>query len=1679
MEDVARRALLIGVGQAPGALGAFAPLDEAVDADLKAMRSALEESGYEVDTLTGAGGAAIGTGIHEAASRIPAGGTLLIYFTGHGVRLNGVDYLVPSDARAPRDGDWQQPYLDSLLRADISPSLRASAAGTVLWIMDACRNELSGTREAFGSHIVQGPPTGRFAVMAGCSAGERSGYTADGSFFTQGLAAALGSLSAPRTVEEVYAAAKAHAFKIARGQGLVQKAWLRCGTELDRETRDTEICQGRHMLEEWRAAVLDERLWKLATAGDASAKGVSHLQKCLLSLVDGCARTVHHAWKRLPDPWADDDFPVRLLQRNLVDLLPEGAELSLVEVTVLLAAPFLHEAAWAERLSQAAEIDPTWTRHDPDAGPLRRQLEQVWDHHAPAAEKLRSSWLADREDDTQAISLWLVHRWIAERFETDEQPVPAGSADVFARAVLGAHESEGARSDELSVALRGLAAAVTAHAPLDDVQDMAPLMVRLPGGRKPQRLRVRPLAALLRLAAALATDVRTLPEIIAEHLGVSDPVRPGAVVRAAQHSLRWTPDGDQLHMDMPCRHHALHAAMAELAERADQLASVAREGAEVLPRSEGDLLTAVPSRITARDLRPWQLQDGRAAYEVPLLRFHLAQTEVRDLLMGTQLYGDRALAVRELYQNAMDACRYRAMRGKYLRLKGRQTLDWSGEITIVQGEDERGRYVECRDNGVGMSKEQLMNTFTRAGSRFERSRTFQREQASWLRLDPSLQLYPNSRFGIGVFSYFMLADEMSIVTREVRPDGIPANHALRVDIPSSGSLFRIRRHDDSHDGDGLLAGGTRIRLYLRSGVAVSCADTLRKLVRVSEFRLRVDDGSSPAEHWEPGVLYEGRLRSTGHEAVPGVLWWVNGQGAILCDGIATNKKPYGYVLNLTGRHAGKLSVNRNELQEYDKSWAQHNWREGAGCLPKWPWLTMEWLWALEEQSLSTARVVWDVLRGKGIQVRSRTREWESHSLDAVGWFRPDRQVDKAIPAGERGITGNARPWRTAVLGRRYVPASESAPLSLAGFPVPGPGDAALCDEVGQDWRTAVYQAAGRNTTVAEVVRSMRRLRIIHPSVAPPPVREGALDWKPKPLDAWLAKALSGGLDAQKERKVVTAEPDDLGALVWASQLYRRPLGELARACARYAPMLRSPVPEAPGPHQDYVCTGKDLSLLYITDGEGRLRSTRRTQWSWDVWTVAREHSMDPRDVLKHLSRFRWLGWTPPAEPDVLAWTPDDIEVLGVLREYLVVEPGGRPVLPWAATIAVAAQGLAPERDEEEDPEDADDGEDWWETSLQEAEERLAGCAARLGFAYEKRFVSDDPRGTVVPSEEAADIVSLAHRRGIRVEHGLTVEDLALAQSYELSDEEFSAAVDELRAAGIPVPDNLDLIHQWNDLPTRTRYAFSGEDPSWDGNDFPVLPTAVVLFTASTELGEPLGATWEVAQREATRFGLSTPPLPGSLAAFTPGWQEMRALVTGGMTENDDEPSLYFEPLRWQPLTAGSLARYAQERNLTPARAYDRLAPLRDIGAMIPELTPDALAGLPGTVPTERDLIALEEGHRVSPVDTPLVPLDLVSMAGRLGEPVAGTWLRIEPYLPLQPAPRFSVTDLPDVTPLWQDLALLSVHLDGLLPALSGRVSAAHVSFAAGEVGESPAWVWQRLELYANLFGLELDERPHE
>src|SRR6185369_5020086 len=119
--------------------------------------------------------------------------------------------------------------------------------------------------------------------------------------------------------------------------------------------------------------------------------------------------------------------------------------------------------------------------------------------------------------------------------------------------------------------------------------------------------------------------------------------------------------------------------------------------------------------------------------------------------MGEQLYGDPALAIRELYQNALDACRYREARSEYLHRTTSFDDGWAGAIRFEQGVDATGRpYLDCADNGIGMGVRELSEVFAQAGVRLGDLPEFIEEQAEWARLDPPVQLFPNSRFGIGV-----------------------------------------------------------------------------------------------------------------------------------------------------------------------------------------------------------------------------------------------------------------------------------------------------------------------------------------------------------------------------------------------------------------------------------------------------------------------------------------------------------------------------------------------------------------------------------------------------------------------------------------------------------------------------------------------------------------------------------------------------------------------------------------------------------------------------------------------------------------------------------------------------------------------------------------------------------------
>ncbi|XKK39781.1 hypothetical protein HFP72_02625 [Nocardiopsis sp. ARC36] len=1077
-----------------------------------------------------------------------------------------------------------------------------------------------------------------------------------------------------------------------------------------------------------------------------------------------------------------------------------------------------------------------------------------------------------------------MHRWIAERFETDERSVPDEPATAFTSKLLNVSQKAGRNPNhqvrELSRALRAISSGLALGLPISEQLTTLPPWYTVQ--RRSQRLRVRPLAALLQLSGLLSLDPRTLPVTVAAHLGVTDPVQPHEVASVFT-DAEWRVEEAEakiLYLSAACPHPAIHAGLEQIIEEANDLVDNLRTRVTDLPGRESELFRGLPVRIDAKQLRPEMTLTGSNAYDRPLLRFSMDQTEVRRLLMGENLYeGDQRLAVRELYQNAMDACRYRDMRSRYLQARGEHTDSWEGRIRVTAGEDDHGPFVECRDNGVGMTMDQLREAFAQGGHRFGQTRAFRREQETWLRQDRSLRLYPNSRFGIGVFSYFMLAEEMAVVTRPVGKDGMPEAKALSINISSSESLFRIKE-GYSRSPDSLPEGGTRIRLYLRSDHRISadeCISVLSSLVHLSEFHLEVHRTSGDPWICLPGVLQPGThnksvfrdrtiATNTAIEAVPGRLWWVKGEGAILNDGIATDKHPFGYVLNLTREEAGDLSTNRKKLLRHDQQAAQQHLRVGAQALPSWSEWHLDWLHALDKHNLEAASVIWPELQGRGISITTGT--YTRASLDDVGCFSLDRYSKAGSPSpDEKYAWAAVRPWRAVALDSPVRHTETALPLSLEGHPVPGVGWGATAKaQTEQDWRSLLLIAKDQDISVAEVLRRARAMRVAHPSLLSPHVSAHDPDWVPEYQDAVIMHGMQG-----RDRPIAFESPSadnyrhhhgDLSGIVRASVTTSQSLGELAEWCTRYMAFVDLPWKEIPAHHRDHVCDRHDLDLLYTKLDESTWRP--RTL-PWEVVDYASEQGISTDEVWQRLDRFSWLGWRLPDRDLVRRWTaiPDDFE--WHLRRYL--EKGlqaGSPSLPWAATINLAED---------------------WELTLGEAEEELAAMAKLLSIEYQRRYLPGNTGYDLVPECGSGGLASSLYNAAISLEDGISLRDLGFARPYDIPWEDIAEAADELRDMGVDLPDAMELLRQWDDLTVPERYLLSGNDPSFDAANYPVLPTADVLFSASVHLRQDLASSWRSATDLCTNVGLSReclpPPLPASLLEFRPTWDEVTALIDLG------------------------------------------------------------------------------------------------------------------------------------------------------------------------------------------------------
>jgi hypothetical protein len=156
-------------------------------------------------------------------------------------------------------------------------------------------------------------------------------------------------------------------------------------------------------------------------------------------------------------------------------------------------------------------------------------------------------------------------------------------------------------------------------------------------------------------------------------------------------------------------------------------------------------------------------------YEPIDLKFEVDTSAALELFTGNMLYNDKRVFLRELVQNAVDACNLRKFFDPNV----------SPSITISFFESENR--IIIRDSGIGMDQQWLKKYFMNIGISFYRSDEFSDAIGS-----SDLRFDFISTFGIGFLSTFMVAKQICIRTRK------PSEKGLVITISDFKDYFDVR-----------------------------------------------------------------------------------------------------------------------------------------------------------------------------------------------------------------------------------------------------------------------------------------------------------------------------------------------------------------------------------------------------------------------------------------------------------------------------------------------------------------------------------------------------------------------------------------------------------------------------------------------------------------------------------------------------------------------------------------------------------------------------------------------------------------------------------------------------------------------------------------------------------------------
>ncbi len=132
--------------------------------DAKAVAGALGELGFQTETALDLPLRALEATVNRFVGKVRAGDTVLFYYAGHGIQLEGENYLVPTDFDARDEADAK--YV-SYSASRVQERIEKAGARVIVVILDACRNNpFQATRSAGGGLAAMGSGKGTLIAFA-------------------------------------------------------------------------------------------------------------------------------------------------------------------------------------------------------------------------------------------------------------------------------------------------------------------------------------------------------------------------------------------------------------------------------------------------------------------------------------------------------------------------------------------------------------------------------------------------------------------------------------------------------------------------------------------------------------------------------------------------------------------------------------------------------------------------------------------------------------------------------------------------------------------------------------------------------------------------------------------------------------------------------------------------------------------------------------------------------------------------------------------------------------------------------------------------------------------------------------------------------------------------------------------------------------------------------------------------------------------------------------------------------------------------------------------------------------------------------------------------------------------------------------------------------------------------